>query len=708
MVRSLPGVFSSIQDLSTLPQGNSGILAVGIVLQANKGTLGQVALQTSSTDLLTNYSYSGTVKPNDDKSFHTALKTLEQTNMLYTARAYSIIDPPLYGGLVVKKEELLGNILSIVKTNGVVNATVTILGNLTSSVLSGTTLRLNGIPNTVVNKLVYITPTRLNVISSSLVSGNTVVIVTEEILSDYTYATGTAPKAYKTVQPVPFNQQLLGAITGLDSINNTLVLAGDVTAFFPEGDQIELKGSTGNDRIYTVISASYDPAISQDNTSIVVAENVANATADGSVFRSSIVSPNNYEFQPEDLYILTGKDQGSYNGDIKIKLVSSLETPDALTEANVMQITVYDALKNEQLELPFLTNRVQGSKATDGTSLYIEDVLINSAYIQAVNNLSVDETVLPCNTIDSVRMSGGYDGGALEVSDLVAALDLFADKVIPIDIMANGSGTLAETPEFQQALIALAESRQDIVAFINSRLSDEKLSTNSARAAAVASYKKSILASTSFYSAIYTPHVTISDTFNSRQIAVGADAIMIPGWLKVINSQGYPFAFAGYQYGRVSNMTATWRIGDQSGEASILNDASVNFIGYDAIQNTYLACTQNTLQIANSSVRNLGAVFNILDIKKTLSIYLKQYLQLPITTSLRKTIASTTDNYMDGVKASERISNYNFKDISSSTDISNNTLRFVLTISPANYAQQIYLVVRIVNQTFDFQILQNL
>ncbi|MFA6358804.1 MAG: hypothetical protein WCY09_09140 [Candidatus Omnitrophota bacterium] len=706
MVRALPGVAVNIQDLSTLPQGNSGTLAVGIVLQSNKGTLDQVVLQTSPTDLLTNNTYSGTVKPNDDKSFYTALNILQQTNLLYTSRAYSKVDPPLFGGLIVKKEDLLGNIIAITASNISTLATIQVSGDVSSLINNTDTIRIYGVPNTRMNGLTYVFPTRLTV-SSVLVNNDvTTITVNEDISSAFTYASGTQPKAFKTRQPIPFNQQLIGAITAVSISTKTITLAGDLTSFLPEGDKILIAGSTGNNGVYKIVSSSY--VNSQIVTNVVVAEPIPNIVADGNVFRHSIVDPNNYEFQPEDLFILTGKDQGSYNGNIEINIISSKESPDSLTESDVMQIAIYDALQNEQLELPYLVSRKVGSKATDGTSLYIEDVLINSAYVQAINNTNVEETELPSNTTSNVQMSGGYDGGALTDADLVAALSLFEDKVIPIDIIANGS---IETPVYQAALVNLAETRLDIIAFLNSRLVDEKLATNSARASAVVNYKKggvTSVNSTSFYAAMYAPHVTIADTFNSRQITIGADAMIIPGWLKVINSQGYPFAFAGYQYGKVNNMTTAWKIGDSSGEATILNDASVNFIAFDAIQNAYIAWTQNTLQIANSALRNLGAVFNILDMKKTLSVYLKRYLQLPITTSLRRTIADDVNNFMDGVKASGRVGGYSFKDISSSADISNNTLRFVLTLSPTNYAQQIYLVMRIVNQTFDFQILQNL
>ena len=305
-------------------------------------------------------------------------------------------------------------------------------------------------------------------------------------------------------------------------------------------------------------------------------------------------------------------------------------------------------------------------------------------------------------------MSGGYDGSPCTATDLVNVLNLFEDKITPIDVMANGSGELAESIVFQSALINLAETRQDIVVFLNTPLQSELMRTPSARTSSIVSYKKSLAGSTSFYSAMYTPHVTIPDTFNSRQIKVGADSVAIPGWLGVINTLGYPYAFAGPEHGTVSGIIADWKIGDGSSIAAVLNNASINFIAYQANQGSYVAWTQNTLQIANSALRNLGAIFNILDIKKSLSIYLKRYLQLPINNSLRDNIVDEVNNYMDGVKASNRVSNYVFQDVSTTTDISNNTLKYILTVSPAFYAQDIYLTVAIVNQTFDFQILQTL
>lgn len=116
---------------------------------------------------------------------------------------------------------------------------------------------------------------------------------------------------------------------------------------------------------------------------------------------------------------------------------------------------------------------------------------------------------------------------------------------------------------------------------------------------------------------------------------------------------------------------------------------------------------QNTLQIANSSLRNLGAVLNVLDIKEHFQTSLKEYLQLPITNSLRRDIVNTANDYLEPMNG-VRFYNYVFQDVSSDMDIADNTLRYLLTLSLTAYAQKIYLVMNIVNNTFDFSILQSL
>lgn len=598
MARILPGVYSNVQDISSLPESASS-LAVGIVVQTNKGTIGAATLQSNAQDFLSSYLFSGVPSPSDDKSVFTALNILKESNQLYVVRAAK---NALFGGVVVKQG----------------------------------------------------------------------------------------------LQPLPFNLDKISDITGVSIADRTFSMLGDKTTRLPQGDKLTIDGSTSNDGIYTIIASSYD--IPTTTTTVQVVEAPLDNTADGSIFRGSIVDPVSFAFDSADLMIITGKDQGSYNGNISISIAQSTSEP------NASVLTVINALTNRTLET-FLFSRDMAAKSTDGTNLYIEDAVIGSNYIRVVNNLSIPSSVMPIATTSNVRLSGGFDGSTLTDSDLVGALSIFEDKVIPISILANGS---IESATYQQAMIALAEQRQDIFAFLNSRLQDEKATTNSQKASSIVEYKKNTLTSTSFYAAMYAPHITTPDPYNSRNIVIGADAKAIPGWLNVVRTQGYPFANAGYRYGKIQGATCNWKIGDASGEGVTLNDASVNFIAFDPIQGSYLFWTQNTLQIANSAMRDIGVVLNVLDIKQTLAVALKEYIQLPITDDLREEINFTATNYMDGVKASNRVSDYAWQDVSTDTDISNDTLRFVLVIAPTKYAQQIYLTLDIVNQTYNFKILQSI
>jgi uncharacterized protein YqfB (UPF0267 family) len=658
-------------------------LVVGAVLKCNKGIIGEAFPVTSLQDLLLKCTFSGTVAPTDDKTFHTLANILKETNLVYLSRASK---NALYGGLVVKKEDILGDILEI-NTSKI----ITISGDITALVSADDTIRIKGISTALDG--------RYTVVSSSFDTDRTEVIVSETISDSYIYVSGIKYQALKSRQPSPLSQELIGSIINVIVGPKELVLTGDMTEYVLAGDKIEVRGSTANDKVYTVDSSTF--VIADNQTTIVVLESLTDDTVDGDIFRNSIVEPSNYKFKEEDLFIVTGKDQGSYNSDISVSIVSSLES-DTITEDNAVQLLIYNANKNSLLE-SYVFSRDMAAIATDGTNLYLEDVVSGSNNIRIINNIEVINTEIPCSTTSKVRLSGGTNGDDLVDADLVSALGVFYDKIIPISIMANGS---LESPTYQKALLDLANTRQDIFAFINSRLSDEKATVNSVKANNVVAYKKEELASTSYYATMYAPHVTIPDVFNSRNIAVGADAKAIPGWLSVLRTKGYPYAFAGSQLGTLSNCTCAWKIGDQSGEAQLLNDASINFIAYDPIQGTYVATTQNTLQIAASSLRNTGVMLNVLDIKQTLATLLKQFLGLPITDNLRSEMVFTGTNYMNGIKSANRVSNFAFQDVSTDLDITQDTLRFILTICPTGYAQRIYLVLNIVNATFDFSILQ--
>lgn len=71
-----------------------------------------------------------------------------------------------------------------------------------------------------------------------------------------------------------------GVTTGSDA-NGVFTVSGDVTSEVTVGEPIRITGSTGNDGVYHIKSATYDSGATETN--ITVYENVTDGTADGSL-----------------------------------------------------------------------------------------------------------------------------------------------------------------------------------------------------------------------------------------------------------------------------------------------------------------------------------------------------------------------------------------------------------------------------------------
>ena len=504
----------------------------------------------------------------------------------------------------------------------------------------------------------------------------------------------------------------VGALTAVVKSTKTFTITGTTA---PTANTKILVEKTGTiDGVYTVATASVsEGVITLTTTEEPAADFTAGTGSAAKVVESPIVplstslaSAEAYTFTANDMFLITGVNPGAYNGELSFDLVSALDNASALVYPDTMQLTVRIAETKEVLET-FVFSRDPQAKAIDGTSLYFDNVVNQaSAYIRIRNNGGVAATELPNSTLASfpIQAGAGSNGGTITENDLVAALELFADKTIPISILGNGCSTEAETATFQQAMLELADTRKDIVCFLNSRKSDEAATLNSQKAQNVVDYKKGTLASTSFYAAMYAPHVNASDTFNSRNVAIGCDAVAIAGWLNVINTLNYPYAYAGPQNGLVTGVTCDWKIGDESGEAELLNDASVNYVAYDGKVGRYYMQCQNTLQIANSSMRNIGCVMNVLDIKEHLATMFKEYNQLPITDELRRDIMNNVIDYLDPMTGS-RFYAYSFTDVTTDADLAQDTLRYLLQVSLTRYAQKIYCAINVVRPGFDFSLL---
>ena len=616
--------------------------------------------------------------------------------------------------------------------------TITVQGDYTSSISEGDFISVKYVKEvedgnnviTVINYTVKSTTYNENTGSTAIVVKEAISIPTGanyEGLYRYGQASGSS---LLRAPIVPITEQKIANISSVEvngDLGNVIYLEGNVVAKITIGDVITVKGTdetgyAGNDGNFTVTAVEFN--ISENITTLVVEEAVVEAGAGGAIYFNSLKDPDKFKEHPEDimgeddLMLITGADPGAYNSLERFGIISALDNKDNMVyykgaiglfshpcTFDTMRLSVISAETSEALET-FTFSRDPNATTIDGTNLYVDNVVSGSAYIKIINNTA--NTDVPNSTIAGapVQAGGGSDGEPVSPSDLTAALSVFEDKTIPVSILGNGCSTQAESALFQQALLALAVNRKDCVAFLNSPKETERATLPSTRAQNIVDYKKNVLANTSFYGTMYAPHVKTPDIFNSKTVEIGAEGVAIAGWLDVINNLNYPYAYAGPRNGLVTGVTTDWKIGDTSGEAELLNDASVNYVAFDGKVGRYYMQTQNTLQIANSAMRNLGAVLNVLDIKEALATNLKEYLGLPITDDLRRDILDASNDYLSPMVGT-RFYNYSFQDVSTPNDIDNDTLRYFSSFSISRYLNRIYLSLNIVKSSFNFSILQS-
>lgn len=759
--RILPGAYVSINDMSNLPEGQTA-LTVGYVLDAKRGPVNQVNLVTDPTDFLTQYTFSGKPNVSSDPTFWSILNVLRSTNSVYVSRAAK---NPLYGGATLKATEDVTKFTgdNIVKVKSMTEPVENASGILTGSIT------FTAAPAVAVNDKIEVMGTyvgsdrvKTNVAFSGVVTtvnGNSISITEIKGIPNATAVPELAGEGeavgYETLKvwkaPVsPLSDREIGTFSmnsteGEDT--KTFVFDGDIASKFALGLKFKVVTSgqfnenlpaadkiSETEAVFTVLDNEDANPIDTENdggsikTIVKVTKDIFDPTAGlftGTAYFLGLGKPSNLTMDSDELLLITGKDPGQYNNDIGIKITSSKDDSDMVYRSgntvggikidfDTIQLDVFNTnISNSEPIESFIFSRDINAKTIDGISLYVDNVVAGSAYITVVNNTEAvdkDDTYkqVPSSTFgDPITLRGGSNGEALDEAALEDALKGFYDKSVTVSILGNGCSTLAETKKFQQALMEVADTRKDLVVFLNNPYVDteKNVTLPSQRAKNIVAYKKGELANTSFYGCMYAPHVNTTDIFNGGSRKIGAESVAIAGWLDVINNLNYPYAYAGPKNGLVQGVTCDWKIGDESGEAALMNDASINYVAFDAKVGRYYMQCQNTLQVANSSMRNIGTVLNVLDIKENFTVLLKEYLQLPITDNLRREIIDVSNDYLSPMLG-VRFSNYTFQDVTTTYDLANNTLRYLLTIAPTPYAQRIYLVMNIVNATFDFSIVQ--
>ena len=77
--------------------------------------------------------------------------------------------------------------------------------------------------------------------------------------------------------------------------------------------------------------------------------------------------------------------------------------------------------------------------------MHIKDIINPmSDYIQIYTpeDEYIAEEAVPASTEDYEALGGGYDGDEIDIADNIAALQVFADKTVPVSVLVNGNNEI--------------------------------------------------------------------------------------------------------------------------------------------------------------------------------------------------------------------------------------------------------------------------
>jgi phage tail sheath protein FI len=286
--------------------------------------------------------------------------------------------------------------------------------------------------------------------------------------------------------------------------------------------------------------------------------------------------------------------------------------------------------------------------------------------------------------IEIIALNDGDDGLAISDANAITAANEFANKAkLNVTLLMDGGRT---TPAYQKALDTIAQSRQDCVAILSIPFSDENASDY---ITAILEYQNDELNLNSSYSAIYSPHLLISDRFNAREIFVSPDGYVAGSIsLSSINFEIW-FPAAGFKRGILNVLDTKRRYTD--GELDILYDNNINPIRFFPGRGI-VVWGQKTLQRRASALDRLNVRLLLIVIEPAIKEFLENFLFDLNEVGVRTIIESQLEDYLETIRARKGITDYDVvvdDTNNSAADVDANRLNVDIFIKPTRSIEEI-------------------
>ena len=384
------------------------------------------------------------------------------------------------------------------------------------------------------------------------------------------------------------------------------------------------------------------------------------------------------------------------------KIIPMVKVPDE--DSFVVEVYRSDS---ERAAVESLTvSRIPTKMDGYGRNIYIENVGNRSGFISFIDNTLVLEDTLPKPQASILWLDGGTDGLAVTTSNMILAAQEFeSDVKYPLLVLMDAGWAV---PSYQIELDRIAKFRGDCVAILSTPFANEDDFNYLNK---IVDYKLREANISSSYSAMYTPHVLITDPWNDRDIYVSPDGYAAGAIAYTAQNYEVWYPPAGHKRGVLSVTDLRRRFTENargSGEMDYIYDNSINPVRYKP-GGGIIIWGQKTTQDRPTALDRLNVRLLCIVIEKGGKEALEGFLFELNESTTRYRAKVMIDDFMESIRARKGV--YDYKTVcddsnNSPEDIDNNRLNVDLYIKPTKSIEFINFRVVITRTGADFNLVR--
>ena len=370
-------------------------------------------------------------------------------------------------------------------------------------------------------------------------------------------------------------------------------------------------------------------------------------------FTAGEADPETMQLNGSDLFVVYGKDPGTWNDTVLVRIYPDVKTTEAYFYVEVFVEGTATAVEKHRVHLDYI---IDGNGTQVNVETYINR---NSDYIRISQNFQATAYVANpsanlINTYDAggiatqtgIRLKGGHNGRTPTEAEMVTAWDLYEDKeALKVSILMQAG---YESVAFQLRMDEICQDRMDCVAILDTPVGSQQY-TN-----AIA-WRRANLALDSSYSALYNPFLYLIDKYSDRPLYVPPSGFVGACYAATDRDYAQWWAPAGLTRGQlpVSGLRYTF---DQ-GQRDALYESQINCIRKFQ-GNGICVWGADTLAVEPSALNNISVRRLMILLEVTLENSLLYSVFDPNSATLRSRLQTDARDFLGRMQAAGALYSY--------------------------------------------------